>query len=101
MGKFFSGTIRHKRFNILDNTLVMLFSLLTLYGSLALALMMAFYLLEARNPIYIMLFALTCFASAIYGFLSGVYPFFVIELIWGSLSFRRYYRRVACARNHG
>ena len=73
----------------------MLLSLLTLYGSLVLAIMMVFYLLEARNPVYVMLFAITCFASAIYGFLSGVYPFFVIEIIWGVMSFHRYYRRVS------
>ncbi|MEM0140103.1 MAG: hypothetical protein QXZ44_05785 [Ferroplasma sp.] len=68
----------------------MLYDILTVYGSIVLALMMIFYLLEKRNIVYTLFFAITCFGSSLYGFLSGVYPFFVIELIWGAFALKRF-----------
>ncbi len=68
----------------------MIITILTIYGSAVLAMMMIFYILEKRNPIYTLFFALTCFGSSLYGFLSGVYPFFVIELIWGIFAIHRF-----------
>lgn len=67
---------------------------LTIYGSVVLALMMVFYTMEARNPKFILLFAVTCFLSSAYGFISTVYPFFVIELIWGIFAIKRYSKKV-------
>ena len=62
----------------------------TVYGVCALSFMMAMYALEHRHRRYIALFAVGCVLSSIYGFLSGAWPFGVIELIWATLAFRRY-----------
>ena len=62
----------------------------TLYGVCALSFMMAMYALEHRHRRYIALFAVGCVLSSIYGFLSGAWPFGVIELIWATLAYRRY-----------
>jgi hypothetical protein len=62
----------------------------TVYGVCALSFMMAMYALEHRHRRYIALFAAGCVLSSIYGFLSGAWPFGVIELIWAALAFRRY-----------
>ncbi|WP_337859850.1 hypothetical protein [Ferroplasma sp.] len=72
----------------------MFLTLLTLYGSTVLAMMMVFYLLESRAPKYSLLFALMCFGSAIYGILSGVYPFGVIESIWGIFAINKFIKRI-------
>jgi hypothetical protein len=68
----------------------MLISELTIYGSIVLAMMMVFYLLESRSPAYSLLFGITCFGSAIYGTLAGVYPFGVIETIWGIFAVNKF-----------
>ena len=62
----------------------------TVYGVCALSFMMAMYALEHRHRRYIALFAVGCVLSSIYGFLSGAWPFGVIELIWATLAVRRY-----------
>jgi hypothetical protein len=62
----------------------------TVYGVCALSFMMAMYALEHRHRRYIALFAVGCVLSSIYGFLSGAWPFGVIELIWATLAYRRY-----------
>jgi hypothetical protein len=62
----------------------------TVYGVCALSFMMAMYTLEHRHRRYIALFAVGCVLSSIYGFLSGAWPFGVIELIWATLAYRRY-----------
>jgi len=40
--------------------------------------------------LYTLLFALSCVASSVYGFLAGTWPFGVIEFIWFVFSFRKY-----------
>jgi hypothetical protein len=64
--------------------------LLTAYGVLALTFMMVMYALEARGRLFVLLFALGCLLSSIYGFLAGAWPFGVIEAIWCALALRRY-----------
>lgn len=66
--------------------------MLTLYGVLALTFMMAMYALERRGPAFIAAFALGCLLSSAYGFLSGAWPFGVVELIWAGVAVRRYRR---------
>jgi hypothetical protein len=73
----------------------MIISILTIYGSIVLAMMMIFYLLESRSPFYSLLFGIMCFGSAIYGILAGVYPFGVIEFIWGVFSINRFLKRLS------
>ena len=56
--------------------------LLTLYGVLALSFMMVMYALERRGRRFILAFALGCLLSSVYGFISGAWPFGVVEAIW-------------------
>ncbi len=62
----------------------------TIYGVCAVTFMMVMYALERRGRIYVLGFALGCILSSIYGFLSGAWPFGVVELIWSVIAIRRY-----------
>jgi hypothetical protein len=62
----------------------------TVYGVLAVTFMMGMYALERRGPVFIALFALGCVASSVYGFLSGAWPFGVVELVWAGIAWRRF-----------
>jgi hypothetical protein len=62
----------------------------TIYGVCAVTFMMTMYALENRHPRFVLLFAIGCVASSIYGFLSGAWPFGVVELIWSGVALRRY-----------
>lgn len=65
-------------------------SLLNIYGVIALLAMLFFYSREGRGSVYTLLFALSCVASSVYGFLAGTWPFGIIEFIWFIFSFRKY-----------
>jgi hypothetical protein len=67
----------------------------TLYGVGAVSFMMAMYALEHRGPRFVLGFALGCVLSSIYGFLSGAWPFGVVELIWSAIALRRYREAIA------
>jgi hypothetical protein len=60
------------------------------FGVLALTFMMLMYALEARGRRYVALFALGCALSSAYGFLSGAWPFGIVEAIWTLVAARRY-----------
>jgi len=62
----------------------------TLYGVLALTFMMAMYALEPRDDRFIAAFAVGCALSSSYGFLSGAWPFGVVEAVWCVIAFQRY-----------
>jgi hypothetical protein len=62
----------------------------TVYGVLALTFMMAMYALEHRHRRFVAAFALGCLLSSAYGFLSGAWPFGVVEAIWTIIALRRY-----------
>ena len=62
----------------------------TIYGVCAVTFMMVMYALERRNPRYVIGFALGCVLSSVYGFLSGAWPFGVVELIWAAIAVGRY-----------
>jgi hypothetical protein len=62
----------------------------TIYGVCAVTFMMVMYALESRGPRFVLLFALGCVLSSAYGFLSGAWPFGVVELIWSTIALRRY-----------
>lgn len=63
---------------------------ITVYGVLAVTFMMGMYALERRGPVFVALFALGCVLSSGYGFLSGAWPFGVVELVWAVIAWRRY-----------
>ena len=62
----------------------------TIYGVCAVTFMMVMYALERRGREFVLAFALGCVLSSIYGFLSGAWPFGVVELIWTGVAVRRY-----------
>lgn len=62
----------------------------TIYGVCAVTFMMIMYALERRDDRYIVGFAIGCVLSSVYGFLSGAWPFGVVELIWAGVAVRRY-----------
>ena len=52
--------------------------------------MMAMYALERRGPRFVVAFALGCLLSSAYGFLSGAWPFGIVEAIWCVIAVARY-----------
>ena len=67
--------------------------MLTAYGVCALTFMMTMYALERRGRTFVLLFALGCALSSVYGFLAGAWPFGVVEAIWSGVAVRRYLAR--------
>ncbi len=62
----------------------------TIYGVAAVTFMMTMYAMERRGRRFILGFAGGCVLSSIYGFLSGAWPFGVVELIWAAVAVRRH-----------
>jgi hypothetical protein len=69
--------------------------MVTIYGVSAITFMMAMYALERRGRGFVLAFALGCVLSSVYGFLSGAWPFGVVELIWAGIAIRRYQQPIA------
>jgi hypothetical protein len=63
---------------------------LTLFGVAALTYMMLMYALESRGRLVILAFAVGCALSSAYGFLSGAWPFGIVEAIWTFIALRRW-----------
>lgn len=74
-------------------------SAVTIYGVTALTFMMVMYALESRSKRFIAAFALGCAMSSCYGFLSGTWPFGVVEGIWTVIAIGRYV--ASTRREHG
>lgn len=70
---------------------------LTVYGAAAVSLMLVAYTLERRSARWVLVFALACGASSLYGFLAGTWPFGVVEGVWAAVAVRRWHER----HNHG
>jgi hypothetical protein len=66
----------------------------TVYGVVALTFMMGMYALEQRGRRFVLAFAVGCVLSSVYGFLSGAWPFGVVELVWSVIAVRRHQQRV-------
>jgi hypothetical protein len=64
--------------------------LLTAFGAAAVTFMVLMYALERRRPEFVLGFAGGCLLSSAYGFLAGVWPFGVIEVVWAGIAVRRY-----------
>jgi hypothetical protein len=63
---------------------------ITVFGVVSLTFMMVMYGLERRHPTFVVAFAFGCLLSSGYGFLSGAWPFGVVELVWTGVAVRRY-----------
>ncbi|HET7715921.1 MAG TPA: hypothetical protein VFK86_09870 [Bauldia sp.] len=64
---------------------------ITAFGLLAVTLMLVFYALEERSPLFVLGFAGACVLASIYGFLSGAWPFGIVEAIWAAVALRRWH----------
>ncbi|TAK78732.1 MAG: hypothetical protein EPO16_03065 [Dehalococcoidia bacterium] len=67
--------------------------ILTLFGAIAVSLMLLFYALEHRSPAFVLAFAAACAASSAYGFAQGAWPFGVVEAVWAGVASRRWWNR--------
>lgn len=63
---------------------------LSLFGLVAVSLMMMCYALEARSRWYVLGFAGACALGSAYGFLQGAWPFGVVEAVWAVVALRRF-----------
>jgi hypothetical protein len=64
----------------------------TVYGVAALSFTMLMYWLEHRGPVFVLGFAAGCALSSLYGFLSGAWPFGILEAVWFVLALARFAR---------
>jgi hypothetical protein len=63
---------------------------LTTFGLFAVTAMMVCYALESRSNWFILAFAIACLLASAYGFLQGVWPFGVVEIVWSGIALRRW-----------
>jgi hypothetical protein len=66
--------------------------MLTAFGVASLTFMMAMYALEHRGSAFVAAFGVGCALASSYGFLSGAWPFGVVEAIWSLIAVRRFLR---------
>jgi hypothetical protein len=66
---------------------------LAAYGLLSVSLMLIFYALESKAPIFVLLFSVSCVMASVYGFLQGAWPFGLVELIWSGVALKRWLNR--------
>jgi hypothetical protein len=64
--------------------------MVTVFGVLAVSFMVAMYALEKRGAGYTLAFALGCVLASAYGFLSGAWPFGIVEIIWAAIAVHRW-----------
>jgi hypothetical protein len=64
---------------------------LTLFGLLAVTLMLVFYAMERRSPWFILAFSGSCVLASVYGFLQGAWPFGLVEAVWSGVALRRWW----------
>lgn len=68
---------------------------LTLFGLVAVTLMLVFYALEERAPVFTLGFAAACALGSTYGFLQGAWPFGLVEGIWTLVALKKWRDRTA------
>jgi hypothetical protein len=67
---------------------------LTIFGMIAVTLMLVFYALERRSSWYTLAFAGACALGSAYGFLQGAWPFGLVEAVWSFVAVRRWWLAV-------
>jgi len=72
---------------------------LNIYGACAVAVMLLAYTVELRSSWWVLVFALACAASSLYGFLAGTWPFGIVEGIWACVALRRWLLRRTASRS--
>ncbi len=64
---------------------------LTLFGFVAVSLMLTFYALEKHSTWFILAFSVSCVLASVYGFLQGAWPFGLVEAVWSVVALRRWW----------
>ena len=64
--------------------------MLTIFGSVAVAIMFSSYWLEPRSKWMVLIFAGGSALTAVYSGLEGVYPITVIEVLWAAAALQRF-----------
>jgi len=64
---------------------------LSIFGLLAVTLMLVFYALERRSRWFILAFSGSCVLASVYGFLQGAWPFGLVEAVWSAVALRRWW----------
>lgn len=67
--------------------------MLTVFGSLAVAVMLFSYWMEHRSKWFVLLFAAGCAATSTYSALVKAYPVTVIEALWAFVALHRFYKK--------
>ena len=67
--------------------------MLTIFGSLAVAIMLISYWLEPRSKWFVLVFAGASAATSAYSGLEEVYPITAIEALWSIAALERFWRR--------
>ena len=67
--------------------------MITIFGSIAVAIMFLSYWLEARSKWYVLTFALASAATSAYSGLVEAYPITVIEALWSGVAWQRFMAR--------
>ena len=63
---------------------------LTVFGLFSVIAMLGFYAMEHRSHWFILAFAGACLLASIYGFLSGAWPFGIVEATWALVALHRW-----------
>jgi hypothetical protein len=66
---------------------------ITVFGIAAITFMVAMYALEARHRHFTLAFACGCVLTSTYGFVSGAWPFGVVEIFWAAIAVHRWWTR--------
>ena len=67
--------------------------MLTIFGSVAVAIMFLSYVLESRTKWMVLIFAIASAATSIYSGFAGVFPITVIEALWSLAALQRFVKR--------
>ena len=67
--------------------------MLTVFGSIAVAIMLLSYWLENRSKWMVLVFAAGSALTSVYSGLAEVYPITVIEALWSAIALQRFVRR--------
>ena len=64
---------------------------MTLFGLVAVALMLVFYSLEKRSHWFLLAFSGSCVLASMYGFMQGAWPFGLVEAVWSVVALHRWW----------
>lgn len=65
-------------------------NMLTAFGIVSATTMVVAYACESRDRRWIVVFAVGCLATAVYGVLSGAWIFAVLEVVWAGIAAQRF-----------